>query len=68
MLEWLTLKEAATYLKVKPRTLALWARQNKIPSHKLSGTKRCVRRYLRRELDAVMLGLEFADSADGRQQ
>ena len=41
-MEWLTLKEAAAYLKVKPRTLAQWVNQKKIPGYKLSGTKRVV--------------------------
>ena len=40
--EWLTSVEAAQYLKVKPRTLLLWARQQKIPAHRLSGVERCV--------------------------
>jgi excisionase family DNA binding protein len=55
MNEWLTLNEAAAYLKVRPRTLALWARQGKVPSHKLSGTQRCIWRFLRPELDAMLL-------------
>ena len=64
---WLTAKEAASYLKVRPRTLLLWARLGKIPAHKLSGTRRCVWRFLQCELDA-MLGASSAGSADGRQQ
>jgi excisionase family DNA binding protein len=65
--EWLTASEAANHLKVKPRTLLLWARQGKIPAHRLSGVRRCVWRFLRTELDA-MLGASSADSADRRQQ
>jgi len=61
--EWLTLNEAASYLKVAPRTLALWARQKKVPAHRLSGIRRCVWRFLRPELDA-MLCASSADSAD----
>ena len=53
-MEWLTLKEAAAYLKVKPRTLAQWVKQNKVPGHKLSGTKRVVWRFLQSELDAML--------------
>jgi len=34
MNEWLTLNEAAAYLKIQPRTLALWARQKKVPAHR----------------------------------
>jgi excisionase family DNA binding protein len=61
---WLTANEAAAYLKVRPRTLLLWARQGKIPAHRLSGIRRCVWRFLRAELDA-MLGASSADSAEG---
>jgi excisionase family DNA binding protein len=52
---WLTATEAAQYLKVKPRTLLQWARQGKVPAHRLSGTKRCVWRFLKSELDAMLL-------------
>jgi len=55
MQEWLTLNEASAYLKVRPRTLALWARQGRVPAHKLSGTRRIVWRFLRSELDAMLL-------------
>jgi excisionase family DNA binding protein len=54
MYEWLTLNEAASYLKIQPRTLALWARQKKVPAHRLSGVQRCVWRFLRRELDDML--------------
>lgn len=64
MHEWLTLNEAAAYLKINPRTLALWARQKKVPAHRLSGIRRCIWRFLRPELDG-MLGLSSADSAEG---
>jgi excisionase family DNA binding protein len=65
--EWLTANEAAQYLKVKPRTLLQWARERKIPAHKLSGVQRCVWRFLRPELDAILVP-SSADSADGGQQ
>ena len=65
--EWLTGREAADYLRVNHRTVLLWARQGKIPGHKLSGTHRCVWRFLKPELDA-MLGSSSAEPADGRQQ
>ena len=55
MREWLTAGEAANYLKVQPRTLATWARAGKVPAHKLSGVQRCVWRFLRSELDALMM-------------
>lgn len=51
---WLTANEAARYLKVKPRTLLQWTREKKVPAHKLSGTKRCVWRFLKAELDAML--------------
>ena len=52
---WLTATEAAHYLKVKPRTLLLWARQGKVKGHALSGTKRHVWRFRRTELDAMLV-------------
>jgi excisionase family DNA binding protein len=65
--EWLTANEAAQYLKVKPRTLLQWAREKKVPAHRLSGVERCVWRFLKMELDA-MLGPSSAVAAEGRQQ
>ena len=53
--EWLTVKEAASYLKVKPRTLLLWVRQGKVKAFALSGTKRRVWRFRTADLDAAML-------------
>jgi excisionase family DNA binding protein len=53
--EWLTAKEAARYLKVKPRTLLLWVRQGKVKGFALSGTKRRVWRFRREDLDATLL-------------
>ena len=64
--EWLTLAEAARYLKVRPATLALWVRTGKAPGHKLSGTRRHVWRFLRSELDA-MLFESSAGPAEWRQ-
>lgn len=55
MYEWLTLQEAAAYLKVERRTLSLWARQGRVPAHRLSGLQRCIWRFLRHELDAMLL-------------
>lgn len=65
--EWLTANEAAQYLKIKPRTLLQWAREKKIPSHRLSGVERCVWRFLRGELDAMLMP-SSADPAEWRQQ
>jgi len=67
MSEWLTAREAALHLKVQPRTLLLWARQGRVPAHRLSGVRRCIYRFLKWELD-LMLGVSSADSAEGGQQ
>jgi excisionase family DNA binding protein len=64
--EWLTANEAAQYVKVKPRTLLQWARERKITAHKLSGIRRCVWRFRKWELDAILCP-SSADSAEGRQ-
>jgi excisionase family DNA binding protein len=53
--DWLTVQEAAHYLKVKPRTLLLWVRQGKVKAFALSGTKRRVWRFRQADLDAVLL-------------
>jgi Helix-turn-helix domain len=52
--EWLTATEGASYLKIEPRTLALWARQGKVKGHILSGTRRITWRFLRSDLDATL--------------
>jgi len=54
-IEWLTSSEAAEHLKVKRRTLLQWVRDGKVPAHKLSGTKRCIWRFLKNELDAMLM-------------
>jgi len=64
--EWLTAIEAALYLKVKPRTLLQWAREGKIPAHRLCGTQRCVWRFRKWELDAILCP-SSGDPTDGRQ-
>lgn len=65
--EWLTAAEAAAYLKVRARTLAQWAREKKVPAHRLSGQRRVTWRFLRAELDAMLLP-SSAVPAEGRQQ
>jgi excisionase family DNA binding protein len=65
--EWLTANEAAQYLKVKPRTLLQWARERKIPAYRLSGIVRCIWRFRKHELDAILCP-SSAGTADGRQQ
>jgi hypothetical protein len=52
--KWMTAAEGARYLKIDPRTLALWARQGKVKGHILSGTLRNTWRFLRSDLDATM--------------
>jgi excisionase family DNA binding protein len=52
--EWMTTAEAAGYLRVEPRTLALWARQGKVKGRVLSGTQRITWRFLRSDLDAKL--------------
>lgn len=53
--DWLTAAEAASYLKVKTRSLLLWVRQGKIPAYALSGTKRRVWRFRKEDLDCALL-------------
>ena len=53
--EWLTASEAAAYLRVKVRTLLLWARQGKVKAYALSGTERRVWRFRRADLDAALM-------------
>jgi len=51
---WMTTAEAAAYLRIKPRTILLWARQGHIKAHILSGTRRVTWRFLRSDLDATL--------------
>lgn len=53
--EWLTAEESANYLRVKVRTLLLWARQGKVKAYALSGTKRRVWRFHLQDLDAALM-------------
>ena len=53
--EWLTAEEAAQHLRVKPRTLLLWARQGRVKAFALSGTRRHVWRFRRQDLDTALL-------------
>jgi excisionase family DNA binding protein len=68
VIEWLTATEAAQHLKVKPRTLLLWVRQDKVKGYKLSGTKRHVWRFQRMDLDAALFDSTAAEkeSPDAR--
>jgi excisionase family DNA binding protein len=51
---WLTSREAASYLRVEPRTILLWAKQGKVKGYALSGTIRQTWRFLRADLDAML--------------
>ena len=53
--DWLTVAEAAQYLRVKPRTLLLWVRQGKVKAFALSGTERRIWRFRQIDLDAALL-------------
>ena len=52
--EWLTAAEAASYLRIEPRTLLLWARQRRIKGYVLSGTERITWRFRVEDLDATL--------------
>lgn len=54
-LQWLTAAEAATYLRIKPRTLLHWVRIGKVRGFALSGTERRIWRFLIADLDAALL-------------
>jgi len=58
MTEWLTAREAAAYLRVKPRTIVAWAKQGKVPGHRLSGSQRITWRFRREDLDAMLCHLK----------
>jgi excisionase family DNA binding protein len=54
-IEWLTAIEAARYLKVEPRTVLKWVKEGHLPGHPLSGSKRITWRFLKSELDAMLI-------------
>ena len=60
--EWLTAEEAALHLKVKRRTLQLWARKGAMPAYALAGTRRRIWRFRREDLDAAVLLRNVVDS------
>jgi len=53
--EWLTAKEAAQHLRVKERTVLKWAKEGRIPGHPLSGSQRITWRFLKSELDGMLM-------------
>jgi len=66
--EWLTATEAAGYLKIKPRTLLLWARKGRIKGYVLSGAERITWRFLRSDLDATLTSPSVALESKRRIQ
>jgi excisionase family DNA binding protein len=54
--DWMTSEEAAEYLRAKPRSVQLWTRQGKLKGHAVTGSKRHRWLYLKRELDAALIG------------
>lgn len=52
---WLTSAEAAAFLNFKPRTILFWARQGRIKAYALTGTRRRVWRFLRSDLQAMVM-------------
>jgi len=61
--EWMSLREAAVYLRLSPNTLRTWIRERGLPAAKLSGT---VVRIRRADLDAWVE--EQAEINRGRQR
>jgi excisionase family DNA binding protein len=61
MEEWLTLREAAAYLKLHSKTLYRYARAGKLRQYRPGGTGRP--RFLREDLDAL-LGRTPAQNAE----
>jgi excisionase family DNA binding protein len=53
--EWLTADEAAAYLKVRTRSLLRWVRLGHVRAYMLSGSKRHVWRFRKKDLDAALL-------------
>ena len=51
----LTAAEAARYLRIKTRTLLLWARHGKIKGQTLTGTQRHVWCFLQSDLDDILI-------------
>lgn len=54
--DWLTAGEAASYLRIKTRTILMWARAGKVKGYILSGTDRITWRFRIADLDAMLSG------------
>lgn len=52
---WLSTAEAAAHLNFKVRTIQLWARQGRLKAYALAGAQRHVWRFLRSDLDAIVM-------------
>jgi excisionase family DNA binding protein len=52
---WMNAREAAQYLRVAHRTVLQWAKEGRIPAHRLSGTLRVTYRFRAAELDDAMM-------------
>ena len=50
-LEWLTVREAACYMRVSKRTIYRWTRDGKLPAYLIGNHRN--RRYKRADLDKV---------------
>jgi len=50
-IEWLTVEEAARYLRVSKRTIYKWSRDGRLPAYLIGNRKH--RRYRRDDLDRV---------------
>ncbi|MFZ0731626.1 MAG: helix-turn-helix domain-containing protein [Candidatus Sulfotelmatobacter sp.] len=57
---WLNAREAAQYLRVAHRTVLQWAKEGRIPAHRLSGTARVTWRFRADELDGAMMAAPSA--------
>jgi predicted site-specific integrase-resolvase len=53
--QWMNTAEAASYIRVKPRTLLSWSKRGLVPAHRLSGCARVTWRFLASELDRHIL-------------
>ena len=59
---WMTTAEAASYVKIKPRTLLKWVREGSIKAWPLHGTTRKTWRFRKEDLDSA-LGFETTAAA-----
>jgi excisionase family DNA binding protein len=60
---WMTTAEAASYVKIKPRTLLKWVREGSIKAWPLHGTARKTWRFRKEDLDSA-LGFDTTQAGD----